>query len=117
MLVLLSKILLGVGLVGIVSIVLRKIPVMADLPEVTAPALSTAFKRRARLIAPDWSGFSFEVFLQKSLSKIKIFVLRMEHKINDRLRRIRRKKKENKRDLGDDEYWNELEKEVEEESD
>lgn len=115
MLVLLSKILLGVSLAGIVSIVLRKIPVMADLPEAAAPVLSTVFKRRARRIAPDFSGFSFEVFLQKSLSKIKIFVLRIEHKIDGQLRRIRRKKKEEKKDLGDDEYWDELKQEVEDE--
>ena len=107
---------LGVSLTGIILILFNKIPALAELPESSAPVLTTSFKRKTRKITPDFSGFSFEKFLHKTLSKSKVYVLKAEHKINNQLQKLRRKKKsKKKKDFGNDKYWDELKDEVEDE--
>jgi len=102
---------LGVSVVGLMTLVIQKIPVLVTLPETHSPALSSALKRKTKKIAPDFSGFSFEKFLHKALSKSKIFVLRAEHKIDNQLKKLRHKNKpEKKNDFKNDEYWDKLKK-------
>lgn len=113
MLVLLSKIMLGVSLIGLVSLFLSKIPVLVKLPESSAPVLSNVVREKTSQIAPDFSGFNFEKFLHKTLSKSKVLILKAEHKVDGQLKKIRKKNKtENKKDFSDDKYWDELKKEV-----
>jgi len=108
---------LGVSLTGIVLIVLNKIPVLAELPESSAPVLGAVVRRKTRRIAPDFSGFSFEKFLHKTLSKSKVVILKAEHKIDNQLRKLRRRKKSKpKKDFSNDEYWDELKEEVDDNS-
>ena len=116
MLVLLSKIALGLSATGIILMLTKKAPALAELPETPTLTWSGAFKKRAERVAPDFSGFSFEKFLQRILSKTKIFILKAEHKINGQLRKIRRKNKAKKKDFGNDEYWDELKNEVDDDS-
>ncbi len=102
----------GISVLGIVLILVKKIPVLVELPEASAPVLSNVFKERAERVAPDFSGFSPEKFLQKVLSKSKVFILRAEHKVDGQLRKLRRKNKSEKKDFVNDEYWDELKKGV-----
>lgn len=116
MLVLLSKIMLGVSFAGVVLVIAKTIPVLAELPESSAPVLTNSLRRGAKRMAPDFSGFSLEKFWHKVLSKSKVFILRIERKINSQLRKLRKDNKpKKKKDFNDDEYWDGLKKEVEDE--
>lgn len=114
MLVILSKVSLGISLLGIAAILTRKIPVLANLPEVDSSGQTSALRRRFKRNVLDSFDFSFEIFLQRILSKIKIFALKVEQKVDHLLKAIRqRDKSQPEKDLGNDEYWDKLKSEVE----
>jgi len=105
------------SLLGIAVILFRKIPLLVELPETpkkfTFKKAILEFKAKIKTLNP-FKDFSSEIFLQKILSKIRIFVLRIENKIASSLqklreRSLRKKAKEN------DNYWQELKKSTKEE--
>jgi len=103
------------SILGMVIIIFRKIPVLAQLPEISP---SPGFNARIRKIleririTKHFKLPPFEIFLQKILSKIKILTLKIETKTESWLRKLRektQKKKENEK------YWQELKKSIDEE--
>ena len=103
------------SILGMVIIIFRKIPVLAQLPEISP---SPGFNARIRKIleririTKHFKLPPFEIFLQKILSKIKILTLKIETKTENWLRKLRektQKKKENET------YWQELKKSIDEE--
>lgn len=108
---LIAEIILVISFLGIGTIVLRKIPVLTELPE-TSPkfSLKTKFiKAKEKIKGLKYlRSISFEVFLQKALSKIRILTLKIESKTAHWLQKLREKAK--KKNLGNDNYWQELKK-------
>lgn len=100
------------SLLGLAAILFRKIPLLVELPE-TPKKFSfkkaiLEFKTKIKTLNP-FKDFSSEIFLQKILSRIRIFVLRIENKIASSLqklreRSLRKKAKEN------DNYWERITK-------
>lgn len=112
MIVLIATIVLIFGLSGMLIMLLRKIPVLAGLPKSEKASLIESFQRgflgMIRNI-PGIKTFSFETFLQKILSRIRILVLRIENKIAVWLQKLRENNQRKKPD-GDDNYWQEVKK-------
>ena len=112
---LIAIIILFGGLVGMGVILFRKIPVLAQLPEISPiPSFNTRIRKFLEKIKiiKHFKLPPFEIFLQKILSKIKILTLKIETKTEDWLRKLRektQKKKENEK------YWQELKKSIKEE--
>ena len=89
------------SLLGMGAIILRKIPVLVELPEVIKKPSGELFwpkLRRKIKNTPGFKSFSYEVFFQKILSKIRILSLKSENKTGSWLQRLREKsrKKEQK---------------------
>jgi len=99
------------SLIGIGVILFRKIPALAELPEVSASHFNwkgvfLKLRGRARILNP-FKSFSSEIFLQKMLSKIRILTLRTENKTDNWLQRLRKKAQKKKIDENDN-YWEEV---------
>jgi len=60
-----------------------------------------------------FKNFSYEMFLQKILSKIRILTLKTDSKTSSLLQELRQKSQE-KKDLECDDYWEEIQKSQEE---
>ena len=112
---LIATIILFGGLVGMAVILFRKIPVLAQLPEISPiPGFNARIRKILEKIkiTKHFKLPPFEIFLQKILSKIKILTLKIETKTESWLRKLRektQKKKENEK------YWQELKKSIDEE--
>lgn len=108
-------------------IIWRKIPLLVKLPE-ASPAESESFnlklKQKTRELSP-FKNFSYEIFLQKFISKIRILSLRTDKQTFNWLQKLREKsKKKNfssqpvglqkqearKNKLDEDNYWEEIKK-------
>jgi len=105
-----SLIILIFSLLGIGIIVWRKIPALADLSE-NLPgkeeSLGLRLKKKIKEI-PSIKNFSYELFLQKFISKIRVLSLKTENQTFSWLQRLREKKKKKK--LEEDGYWEEIKK-------
>jgi hypothetical protein len=112
---LIAVIILMGSIFGMAIILFRKIPLIKKLPE-TAGGLSfetkiSKIKGKIKKIKYSESP-SFEILLQKVLSKIRILSLKTEKKTSSWLQRLREKsikKKEN------DKYWQKLKTSIQEE--
>lgn len=88
----------------------RKMPTLNKLPE---PAeglqqfLGLKIKEGVKKF-PGIKDFSYELYLQKILSKIHILTLKTDHKTSGWLERLRQKN--NKNHSNNDQYWDELKK-------
>ena len=94
---------------GIALFVYRKIPVLLTLPK-EAPLEQTSGIDTTSKKANPFSLFkssSFDIFLQKILSKIRILVLKTESKIAGWLEGLR-KKAQSKKVYENDNYWQEV---------
>jgi len=113
MIELIATIIFFTSLVALAMIVFRKIPVLLELPE-TAPS---QFNWKELLIKIKnllpFKGFSFEVFLQKILSKIRILSLKTDSKTSSWLQKLR-EKKQRKKFGEDDNYWKKVKKSTKE---
>lgn len=101
------------SLSGISIIIFRKIPRLLTLPQ-DLPFqfnLNNLFLR-LKILNP-LKDFSFELFLQKVLSKIRILTLRTENKTANWLQRLRARSQEKKFNE-DDTYWEEIKKSTKE---
>lgn len=111
MIVLIATIILGISFLGIIWILFRKIPVLLSLP--VAPAKESFFFKRFQKIKKinPFKNFSYEIFLQKILSKIRILSLRAENKTSGWLQKLRQKSQNKKeKENNNDNYWEELKK-------
>ena len=100
------------SLLGMGAIIVRKIPVLVGLPEVIKKPSGEPFwlklNRKIKNI-PGFKSFSYEIFLQKLLSKIRILSLKTDNKTFNWLQKLREKSKR-KKIKENDNYWEELKK-------
>ena len=98
------------SLLGVGAIMLRKIPALVELPEVikkpSGEPLWPKLKRKIKN-TPGFKSFSYEIFLQKLLSRIRILTLKTDNKTSGWLQRLREKSRKQK--LSDN-YWEEIKK-------
>ncbi len=111
---LIAIIILGSSLIGIGATVFRKIPILLNLPETTTierkESLILRLKSRIGNISI-FRNFSYELFLQKILTKIRILILRTENMTFLWLQKLRENNK--KRTLErTDKYWEKLKKAI-----
>ena len=102
-------IILLVSLFVVLTIIFRKIPILVQLPEISEGHIKEGFwfkiKNRIRGFRI-FHSFSFETFLQKILSKIRILTLRTDNKTSNLLQKLREKAQQ--KNLGNENYWQEL---------
>ena len=104
-------IILILGLIGMSVILLRKMQILNKLPEPAGGLqqfLGLKIKEGVKKF-PGTRDFSYEVYLQKILSKIRVFTLKTDHKTSGWLERLRQKNNQ-KNHSGNDKYWDELKK-------
>ena len=108
-----SVVTLLIGLLGMTVILLRKAPVLAQLPDSSA-GNSWVFRIKGLIhCCPYIKKFSYELFLQKSLSRARILILKIENKITGLLERTRQQssqKNNSNHESRNDGYWEELRK-------
>lgn len=109
---LIAKIILVFSLIGIGVIIFRKIPVLVKLPETPIEFDIKAKILKIKEKIKNWKyfpKFSFEIYLQKILSKIRILTLKIENKTDNLLQKLREKTKK-KKIAKNDNYWEEIKK-------
>ena len=118
MLDLLAILVFSASLGGMAVIFLRKAPLLASLPK-TTPVFETKVNPLQKLWAaviarlknlPPFKDFSPELFLQKILSKFRVFVLRIENQTAHWLEALRKKSQRNNNGQQNDQYWEKLDK-------
>lgn len=100
--------LFGLSLIGMGVIIFRKMPALLELPEETLPSetvFKTLFSKIKNLNV--FKEFSFELFLQKILSKIRVLTLKTDSKTSNWLQRLREKALR-KKNSENDNYWQEI---------
>lgn len=97
------------SLIGIGIIFFSKIPVLIKLPKVEGDGFFEVFlgKLKIRIKNHPFKSFSFETFLQKLLSRLRILTLKIENKISILLQELREKSKRKKKRESDN-YWKEI---------
>lgn len=96
---------------GIIAFVWRKIPVLVKIPEDSlekTESLALKLKRKFKESNP-FKGFSYEIFLQKLLTKVRILSLKTDNKTFHWIQNLREKAKKKRRGQ-DDDYWEEVKK-------
>jgi len=106
-----TTILVG-SLLGIGIVILRKIPVLVELPKTPAEfnlkENLLKLKEKISTLHP-FKYFSDKIFLQKILSKIRILTLKTENKTDNWLQKLREKSQKKKFEENDN-YWEEVKK-------
>lgn len=100
------------GLLGTFVILLKKIPILVELPKNPPANFLENFVlnfRKQIINLSFFKNFSVELYLQKILSRVKVVVLKIENMINHWLRTLRQKSIE-KNNHKPDNYWKELKK-------
>lgn len=93
--------------VALTVIVLKKIPLLLNLPE-TEPAKLNWKEMSVKIKDSVFSDkFSFEILLQKILSRIRVLTLKTDHKTSSWLQKLRQRDQKKKFDEGDN-YWQEI---------
>ena len=108
---LISFIVLLLSLAGMAVILWRKMPVLSKLPEPTGDLrkfLAEKIKEGTKKI-PMVKDFSYELYLQKMLSRIRVLTMKTENKTGSWLERLRQKKNQKDR-TNNDNYWDNLKK-------
>ena len=115
MLELSATIILFGSFVGIGVIIIRKIPVLVELP-VRESSFSESYKskilreiKKKIKVNDKIKSFSVNILLQKILSKIRILTLKTDNKTSDWLIRLRQKSIEKKNNFSDN-YWQKVKK-------
>lgn len=114
MLEVVATIILFSGLIGMGTILFRKIPVLVQLPETPA---GLGLKLKIQKIVGKIKSFkffkipSFDILLQKILSKIRILTLKIERKISTWLQKMREKSQKKEEN---DQYWQKIKESIEE---
>ena len=108
---LISIVVLVLSLAGMAMILWRKMPVLGKLPErdfAFGNSLANGVKAGLKRM-PVIKGFSYELYLQKALSKIRVLTLKTESKTGSWLERLRQKNCK-KNHTSNDNYWDTLKK-------
>jgi len=106
---LIATIVFGLSVLGITFIILKKIPVLASLnlddlkQEDVLSAIKSKLQNNKHL-----RPISREVLLQKILSKIRVFTLKIEEKTSARLKSLRQKSLQKKKSNFSEDYWEKL---------
>ena len=109
---LIATIILIYSLFGIGVIVLKKVPILLTLPENLPQKESFISKVKERLKrANSFRNFSYEIFLQKILTKIRILSLKVDHHTFNWIQKLREQSKERNLKRIDD-YWEKIKKEI-----
>lgn len=98
------------SLLGIGVIIYRKIPILVGLPENLpreGEPIVLKLKKKIKELHP-FKNFSYEIFLQKMISKIRILSLKTDNQTFSWLQKLKEKTKKKK--LENDNYWQELKK-------
>ena len=97
---------------GMGAIISRKIPVLMELPEIPArdswKDTLSKLKEKIKILNP-FKSFSYEIFLQKLLSKIRILSLKTDNKTFNWLQKLRERTQKKKAEENDN-YWEEIKK-------
>ena len=107
----LAIIILVLSFLGMAIIFWKKLPVLVTLerePRAPKSHFISKLKDRFSKFRP-FKNFSYDLFLQKFLSKIRILALKVEHKTTNHLQNMREKTKRKKEKEGDN-YWQALKK-------
>lgn len=113
MLVVTASIVFVLSLTGIGIILFRKIPLLLQLPETAnSPFGWKELLVRIKNSSP-LKDFSFEMFLQKILSKVRVLTLKTDSKTSNWLQRLRARSQQKKFEE-DDNYWQEIKKSTKE---
>jgi hypothetical protein len=104
-------IILVVGFLGMTVVLWRKAPALSRLPEPADTLSSVLFSKikEKTMNFPGVKDFSYELYLQKILSKISVFTLKTDSKTSNWLEKLRQKNNEKNHSPNDD-YWEELKK-------
>ncbi len=99
-----------VSFAGLVFLISRKLPALADLPE--APAMPAS---RENLIdikegKPFSKNISLNNVLQRFLARIRILILKTDNKTSTWLTRLREKSRHKNQAAEEDNYWQEIKK-------
>jgi len=108
---LISFIVLLLSLAGMAVILWRKMPVLSKLPEPSGDFrrfFAEKIKEGTKKM-PVVKNFSYELYLQKMLSKIRVLTMKTENKTGSWLERLRQKKNQKDR-TNNDNYWDNLKK-------
>ena len=106
------------SLIGIGIILVSKIPVLIKLPKVDSDGFFEIFLKnlKDRVGNHPFKSSSFEAFLQKPLSRLRVLTLKIENKISGLLQELREKSKTKKK-REDDNYWKEVGESVNDKTD
>lgn len=100
-----NLIIFSLSFLSLVFFFFRKMPVLVNLPaDVEKDSGKKNFISFKNI--PIIKSFSFEILLQKIISRIRILSLKTDHKTFGWLKQLREKNKKNK--LGNDNYWEEV---------
>jgi hypothetical protein len=103
---------------GMASMLIKKIPLLAEMPELSEgqrkESLASKIKERFKGL-PLIKDISSGIFLQKTLSKIRVLTLKLESKTANWLQKLR-VKSQTEKDNAKDNYWTEVKKEVKSEA-
>lgn len=102
-------IILVASFLGLAVILWRKASVLRTLPEPasTLPDLLIAKAKEGSKNIPVVKDFSYERYLQKILSKIRVYTLKTDSKTSGWLERLRQKNNQKNHSPNDD-YWDKL---------
>ncbi len=106
MIVLIATIIFFIGFMGMGVIVIKKIPVLVELPEteIKGPRIFGKHRHKIKNNGTVKSFSSKELLLQKILSKFRILTLKTDKKTSNLLAKLRQKSIENKKKFSED-YW------------
>ncbi|MEK7503846.1 MAG: hypothetical protein AAB577_02590 [Patescibacteria group bacterium] len=111
MFALISIIVFFLSLAGMAVILWRKIPALYKLPErefAFYNSLTVKIGKGMKKI-PVVKNFSYDLYLQKTLSKIRVLTMKTENKTGHWLERLRQKNSK-KNETRNDSYWDALKK-------
>lgn len=97
------------SLLGIIIFILRKIPILVNLSEtINKPSGDNSFLKLKNRFQNTFNlnSFSFEIFLHKIISQIRILSLKTDSKTFNWLQKLREKSQKKKLENGN--YWEEL---------
>ena len=105
---LIAIIILLIGLIGMSVIIVRKIPVLAELAPEEISSLGTLAKIKKKIKNSGTLKYiSSGMLLQKVLSKIRVLTLKADNKTGTWLMKLRQKTLESKNKFSDD-YWKKI---------
>ncbi len=111
MLELIALIILLGSMAGIAIIIFRKMPVLSSLPESPeSVGFIARLKKKASRLNP-LKNFSYEIFLQKVLTKLRILSLKADNKTFNWLQALRKRQQKNGI-VKKDNYWEKIKKEI-----